>query len=83
MIYVDNGFHLGCGAQAVQRDTHAVVKYLNSVGLDAHEEADVCTECVGLGVVVDGNQAACRMGESSAQGRFSDHSWDADFRTPA
>ena len=53
-------FHIGCNAQAVQRDKNAFVKYLNSVGLDTHEEADVCTECVGLGVVVDGKRREAR-----------------------
>ena len=44
----------------MQRDKNAVVKYLNSVGLDTHEEADVCTECVGMGMVVDGKRREVR-----------------------
>ena len=80
-------FHIGCNAQAVQRDKNAFVKYLDSVGLDTHEEADVCTECVGLGDVVDGKRREARPRAERVnrlrKAIFGDHSRNADLMAPA
>jgi hypothetical protein len=54
LVYADNGFHLGLDSSAVDLQRKKVEAYLNSLGIDTHEEGEAGTYVQALGVIIDG-----------------------------